>query len=248
MMQAAILVVAMLAAFASPEPVGDNVVIAPNGPVGHRLFVFLPGTGAKPSEYHAILDEAAQRGYNAIGLAYDNRGTVNAMCARSRDPQCWGNVRGPRAQEIEERLTQALQGLAGGANWGEFVRDGAPDWSAIVLSGHSQGAGEAVFLAKKHRVARVCGFDSPSDGNKHVPVAAWLSNPSATAAGSIFIATNTDDRVSEFALVQSNVLALGLPATNFITMTIPGLGYLESHSALAIDPAYAPVREKACFR
>jgi hypothetical protein len=44
------------------------------------------------------------------------------------------------------------------------------------------------------------------------------------------------------------VRALGLPAANFVTQTISGLGYLKSHSALAIDPQYAAVREQVCFR
>jgi hypothetical protein len=247
-MQIVILIATLLASLASSAPIGDNVILPPKGTTQHRLFVFLPGTGAKPSEYHAILDEAAEHGYNAIGLAYDNHGTINAVCARSRDPKCWGDARAPRAQDIEQRLTQALQGLAGSGNWSEFLHDGAINWNAVILSGHSQGAGEAVYLAKEHSVFRVCGFDSPSDGNKHIPVAAWLSNPSLTSPVAIFIATNTDDRVSEFALVQSNAQALGLPPANFVAITISGRGYLESHSAIAIDPKYTAVRERVCFR
>lgn len=228
----------------------QNVVLAPQGTPVHRLFVFLPGTGAVASDYHRILDEAAARGYAVIGLNYANRGTVNMLCALSRNPGCWSDVRGPRAADAQKNLEAALATLAqtDPGTWGEFYAHGTVAWNDVVIGGHSQGAGEAIWIAKEHRVAHACGFDSPSDGNKHVPVAAWLSAPSATPASAIVVATNTDDRISKFDLVRANVAALGLPPQNFIVRTIAGKGFLGSHNALAIDAENAGIRAQACFR
>jgi hypothetical protein len=246
-------VVSIFAAVALLMPVaqakGTFTVLTSKSAPRHELFVFLPGTGATPIEYHTILDEAAAHGFNVIGLPYDNKGTIGLACARSSDPNCWGNVRAPRAQDIESALSTELSELSSknSAEWGAFVQGGTPVWSKIVLSGHSQGAGEAVWIAKEHAVARVCGFDSPSDGNRRVPVAAWLSNPSATPASAIFVATNTDDEISKIEYVEGNVRALGLPAENFVTKTIAGQGYLRGHAAIVSEPEYASVRAALCF-
>jgi hypothetical protein len=39
-----------------------------------------------------------------------------------------------------------------------------PDWSHIVVAGHSQGGGNAAMIGKLHRVARVAMISSPPDG------------------------------------------------------------------------------------
>ena len=50
--------------------------------------------------------------------------------------------------------------------WGAFLgrddQNGTPefkdaDWDAIVISGHSQGAGHGMVIAKKDTVAKICG-------------------------------------------------------------------------------------------
>lgn len=60
-----------------------------------------------------------------------------------------------------------------------------PDWSHIVLAGHSQGGGEAAFMAMHlpHAVARVLLFSSPQDSVSQAGVlrpARWLMHPSRT--------------------------------------------------------------------
>ena len=41
------------------------------------------------------------------------------------------------------------------------------DWRKFVVSGHSQGGGHAMVIAKYHEVARVIGFGSPKDFSHH---------------------------------------------------------------------------------
>ena len=50
---------------------------------------------------------------------------------------------------VLHRLTKALAYLAQtypNEGWGAFLVNGAPDWSRIVLGGHSNGSGEAAFI------------------------------------------------------------------------------------------------------
>src|SRR2546426_8831789 len=49
--------------------------------------------------------------------------------------------------------------------WSQFLNDGEPNWSQIVLSGFSFGGSEAAMLAKLHRVNRVTLFAAPRDAD-----------------------------------------------------------------------------------
>jgi len=48
-----------------------------------QLFVFLPGTGGTPSGYQEVLKTAANLGFPAIGLMYDDPETMNSLCGHS---------------------------------------------------------------------------------------------------------------------------------------------------------------------
>jgi len=78
-------------------------------------------------------------------------------------------------------LLNWLAAKSPGQGWGAYVRDGHPNWSLIVVSGASQGAGMAAFIAKRTLVKRVVLFSSPWDwtdpGRRPAP---WLSQPSST--------------------------------------------------------------------
>jgi hypothetical protein len=165
----------------------------------HELFVFLPGSGANPSDYNDIVNEAGAQGFDAVGLHYDNDTEVAKLCASSGsatpDPNCYGLVRaatavggtvysgastltatpGPSATTIiSVPTTSSIE-----SNLASVIRTYFPsylngtqiDWSHIVLSGHSQGGGTAAFIAKElHAVPRVCFFSDPAESG-----ATWLN-------------------------------------------------------------------------
>jgi len=55
--------------------------------------VFLPGSGMEPDKHDLVLQTAAYAGYRAIGLAYDNRGSVGSLCGTPAcGAQCAENV------------------------------------------------------------------------------------------------------------------------------------------------------------
>ncbi len=79
------------------------------------------------------------------------------------------------------KLLQYLDVQHPDEHWGDYLIGGEPNWSRIVISGHSQGAGMAAYIAKRKAVARVVLFSSPWDYVKSSrQPAPWLSETSAT--------------------------------------------------------------------
>jgi hypothetical protein len=263
-----------------------NQVAAPQGKPRNLLFLFLPGTGAAPRMYRKILIEASRRGFHAIGLTYDDGKMVNKRCKTSSDPACWGTVRReeldatrpsseltiPADQAIVNRLTHLLKYLAQhdpSQGWGRYLAGGAPVWSKIVAGGHSQGAGEAAYMAKLYVLHGVCGFDSPSDGNARISVPAWLTLTNLTPRSHEYVFTNRDDELATWKALTTNARAIGLAGTSSVDgaqppyggahllyTTVSGKGFLNSHDYTVMDyvtpmngatPVYAPVWDAACF-
>lgn len=125
------------------------------------LLVFLPGAGARPSCCTLFLSQAASLGYLAISLAYESQTTVG-----TRD-------------DILDRLAAVLRYLAGrypDEGWTHLLRDGQPRWSSIVMSGHSQGGSEAVFIATAIRLRGAIALSAPADPYLSHRPAAWLAS------------------------------------------------------------------------
>jgi hypothetical protein len=176
-----------------------NVVVTPpNISAKAPLVVFLPGTRNRPTDNPVILKFIASQGYKVIGLEYDDDPSVSEVCPRDPDPDCSGDFRymraygagssrrvsNPPAESIDTRLAMLLAWLDAkypAQGWDAFVKNGHPQWSLIVVSGASQGAGMAAFIAKHSLVKRVVLFSSPWDwtiaGRRPAP---WLSAASAT--------------------------------------------------------------------
>ena len=159
----------------------NNLVIyrhstAANAP----LLVFMPGTGGTPASARLFMDLASKVGYRVIGLMYDDTPAVNVVCPPVPDPKCSESFRQKRiygdnvtniiddtpAESIVARLTKLLDYLNAhypNDGWAGYLADGKPNWARIAVSGHSQGAGMAAFIAKDHEVYRVVLFSSPWD-------------------------------------------------------------------------------------
>ncbi len=59
----------------------NNFVYVPDNPAsGHKMLVFLAGTGEGAANYHDFLAEAAHEGYYVIGLAYRNQIHTPDLC------------------------------------------------------------------------------------------------------------------------------------------------------------------------
>ncbi|WP_204298328.1 hypothetical protein, partial [Stenotrophomonas maltophilia] len=60
--------------------------------------------------------------------------------------------------------------------WGHYLDGDGLNWEAILVSGQSQGAGMAAWIARRHKVRRVVLFSSPweTSGRQRRP-APWIS-------------------------------------------------------------------------
>ena len=267
----------------APHYFSAPVVAAQN-----KLFVFLAGTAGVPRDYQDILRAGAVRGYHVIGLTYVDGTEVNAYCSGATDPACWGNVRSEiiygngtsnlltlsPANSIAGRLSALLTYLSTAyptENWSQFLSAGTPDWSKIVVGGHSQGAGHAAYLAKGQNLAGVCAFDSPDDGNLSAGVASWLSQPNAASTNGMYGFTNQDDDTALFAGVTRNWSLIGIPGSpqdvdgmqppyggsHQLYTVAPSSVTSDTHGYTIIDyatplqngvPVYTPVWNTICFQ
>ncbi len=182
-----------------PTPV-DPLVTGPDSPnlamVGRashfngRLLVFLPGTGGQPGCCQLFLRAAVSLGYHAIGLTYNNQTAVGARCLN--DLSCFGTVRRnefdgadpsafislPARDGIEHRLASLLSYLAAHyprEGWRHFLAHRLPNWRLIVMSGHSQGGGEAAFIGTIKPLRGVVSLSSPPDTNLSHIAATWVT-------------------------------------------------------------------------
>lgn len=145
-----------------------------------NLLLFLSGTGGNPAGASDFLVVAAGQGYRVISLAYNDEPAIIQVCPRDPDPRCSGRAREKRifgddvtsriddtpAESIVNRLVKLLIKLDHdhpSDGWGQYLAGDAPNWERIVVSGHSQGAGMAAYIAQRKVVARVVLFSSPWD-------------------------------------------------------------------------------------
>jgi len=175
-----------------------NVVIFdPSGKAGSQLAVFMPGTDGRPRTAMGLLRVVAGQGYRVIGLEYNDSPAVIQVCPR-RPPACSSDFRRQRifgdamgsladnsaAESIVNRLAKLLRYLDENhptEGWSGYLHGDLPDWSRIVVSGLSQGAGMAAYLAHRERVARVVLFSSPWDYSLETrSLAPWIAEPGVT--------------------------------------------------------------------
>lgn len=206
--------------------------VAFNGKASDKanLVVFMPGTQGMPSNLVPLLRAVADMGYQVIGLQYNNSPAVVQICKPNPDPECSGDFRQERifgddaspvidntaAESIVHRLTALLRHLDQrhpNQHWRQYLEGNAPNWSRIVVSGLSQGAGMAAYIAKKKPVARVVLFSSPWDfygiNDKKGKLAPWLLESSATPPERWFAAYHR--REATAALLAKSYMALKIP-------------------------------------
>jgi hypothetical protein len=184
----------------------------PARPPRDRLFLFIPGTGALPSDYTYVVRTAADMGFNAIGLTYPNAESVNALCAFATNSSAFEHIRlevldgqdrtdkvsVTRTDSIENRLIKLLAYLAAQwpeARWNSFLSGTNLLWEKIVVAGHSQGGGHAGIIAKRHEVARCLMFDASDWWMQGRRPANWIYAAGATPAHRIFALAHRRDPI-----------------------------------------------------
>jgi hypothetical protein len=214
------------------------------------LLVFMPGTGGRPQATTEFANLAARQGYRVIGLEYDDTPAVAQICPRVPDPTCSEKVRQKRIygddvtpliddrpeESIVNRLTRllvALQRDHPSDGWGQFLVNGQPNWPRIAVSGLSQGAGMAAYIAQRTLVSRAILFSSPWDNyGPRRTLAPWVTRGSgATPSDRWFGAYHEKEATAP--TIAAAYSALGIPPAQVRIFT------LEPAVALS-DNAYHP--------
>jgi hypothetical protein len=201
-----------------------------------QLVVFMPGTDGKPSNAALLLRRVASQGYRVIGLEYNNEPAVVQVCPQSPLPSCSRDFRqrrifgGDLKSVVEntqfesiinrlESLLHYLQERDAARHWDGYLLNEEPNWSRIVISGLSQGAGMAAYIAKHRSVARVVLFSSPWDYQRSSQrLAPWLIEPSETPPDRWFAEYHRREKTA--ALIVSAYQALQIPKSNIRTFDL----------------------------
>lgn len=176
----------------------------------NKLVLFLPGTGVAPNVYKLFPQTAADNGFHVLNLDYVNAFAFIGLSASNNCDECYFETRMEiqtgqnlstvetvdRNNSIEHRLINALRYLdtqAPAENWAQFLDGTNILWELIVTAGHSQGAGQAGFIAKQYAVDRAIMFDSGDWFDTENRAASWISAPGATPPIKFFGAAHTND-------------------------------------------------------
>ncbi len=201
------------------------------------LLVFMPGTGGQPARASDFADVAAHQGYRVIGLEYMDEPAVQQICPRNRDPKCAEKFRQKRifgddvidviddrpAESVVNRLTKLLLKLQldhPGEGWSDYLDGDKLKWNRIAVSGLSQGAGMAAYIAQKLTVARVVLFSSPWDnyGPQHT-FAPWvLAGHGTTPPERWFGSYHQKEQTAD--LIARAYAALGVPSSQVRVFTM----------------------------
>jgi hypothetical protein len=203
----------------------------------NKLLLFFGGTYSNPTTYETFCEHAADLGCHVISLSYPNNVAAASLKESDdlyafdnyRDELCYGNPVSD-AVSVDElncvvtrssKLLIYLTAQFPSQNWGQFLVDGnAPDWSKIIVAGHSQGSGHAGYIAKSNAVNRVLMFSGPNDYSTHFEAPGnWLSTSGLTPASSHYAFLHAQDEVVPFERQFANIKALGvIGATDTTTL------------------------------
>ena len=240
-----------------------NVVIADiNAAPGAPLAIFLPGTHGKPKNAEMLMHVIAGQGYRVIGLTYNDDPPGTELCPRNPNPDCFTGFHAMRvfaegpapvsntgAESIEGRLVSLLKYLDRehpGAGWSTYLTEnGRPQWTHILVSGLSQGAGMAAYIAKTTPVYRVVLFSSPWDnlGRQHRP-APWLYQRSATPAQRWWAERHVQENTTQWIAAAYDALQIPQHHIFLFDQGLSGEQVGNSpnpfHGSTIRNPAYEP--------
>lgn len=228
----------------------DSIVTLYNPTVNsnQKLLVFLPGTGAQTKHYLKFPSLAANLGYHCISLSYPNGyPTVAMSCAGNADADCYYHIRQEvcygtdvspdvtvdTLNSIHMRLINTLNYLTNtypSENWDQFMNNGEPAWHLIAISGHSQGGGHALYLAKTKTCERMLMFAGADDySNYYSSPANWTYNPGLTPVNHFYSFLHRNDDVwdysKQFAVVQATGMTANGDDSTLVDNLVAPYGY-----------------------
>ena len=172
-----------------------------------------------------FLKFAAEAGYRIISVPYDNKSAILGLCVHNSDIFCSENVRNDRLfngpPSIVYKAIRLIQYLAKShpeMGWDEYLKGPELNWSKIIVSGQSQGAGMAAFIAKKYRVERVICFSAPLD-HSGPRLAPWLEWASQTPMDRWYAIYHVQEPFAPW--LKKSYPVLKIPADHIFAFTSP---------------------------
>jgi hypothetical protein len=205
-----------------------------------RLLVHLVGTGSDPARDHRFVELGCAMGFAGIAPMYENVHDARSVCGDAgacyegfRREIVEGGDHAPTvsvdaANSVLSRLRSALDVLASGDGdfpaWGP-LRDavGARAWSSVAVSGHSQGSGHALYLAREFSVERVIMLSGVNDrvasgtpANAPAPWVAQFGTGARTPVTRALGFVHAGDSIAVYPQLIDNWNLLGLgPSCNW---------------------------------
>ncbi len=216
----------------------------------NKLLLFIGGTFSSPKQYDYFCSHAAGSGFDAISLCYPNTVLTTLLAGSSdsasfdkfRQEICLGTqvssaVSVDSLNSIYTRALKLIQHLAltyPSQGWNQYLETPTTlDWSKIIVSGHSQGAGHACYLAKSFPAERVIMFSGPNDYSTYFNNSApWLGQAGITPVNRHFAFLHLQDEIVPF---------------NYQFANITGLGMLQSDDTTLVENTVAPYSNSHCL-
>lgn len=156
----------------------------------NKLVLFLPDSHTAPGTATLFGNAAADMGYHVIGLRYADA-DFSAAAAQgnavdfenARTEVLMGNdvsalVNIPQSESINNRLIKLIDYLDNkypDENWAQYIINGQPDYSKMIVCGNQEGAGYAGIVAKNFAVNKLVLFSMVHDYNNAAQAdAPWL--------------------------------------------------------------------------
>lgn len=178
-------------------------------PANHFLLIAIGGTNSTPTQYLDVLRVAAGLGYDVLSVDYPNE-VISTVCReRSKELDCYDNYRAeivlgqPVSSivqvDVQNSILNRIQDLLttvvrqDPARWSVYIENGQVNWSRVVLAGHSQGSGHAVYLSKMFSVQAVIMTGGPQDYLTQTGPVNWIQKPGQTESSRYFSFLHRDD-------------------------------------------------------
>lgn len=197
---------------------------------GRPLVVFLPGTNGKPDNLRMLLNNIETFDFPVVGLEYNNSPAVAQICPEDPSPECAAEFRRMRTfggassspvfnknyETVTARLHSLLSYLVeSDERWRRYLKEDGINWQNIIISGFSQGAGMAAYIAKQEMVERVVLFSGPWDFVRpEEKPAPWLYQAGRTPNLRWFGAYHVKERTVR--QIRGAYTALGIPNDHLI--------------------------------
>ena len=226
--------------------------------VNGRFLVHVVGTGSDPQIDLAVTRRMCALGFVVLAPMYVNDKDGRSTCGADSDcfegfrreivqgSDAISGVTVDAANSIEGRVSSALAKLASTEPaYASFVAFrnafAGRDFSKVVLSGHSQGSGHALYLAREYAAASVVLLAGPSDRlppPANAP-AKWIAGFSArtkTSPSKIYGFISEDDGIQGFSNVMDTWTVLGMSLDSCAHST-SGVGFSASCRRVVLPPA-----------